>query len=66
LTRYRADGALDHSFGTGGKLTTDFGNAANPNEAANALAVQADGKLVAAGSAGAGFYQGLALARYRA
>jgi hypothetical protein len=36
-------GDLDPSFGTGGKVTTDIGGSAGPDQA-NALAVQADGK----------------------
>jgi uncharacterized delta-60 repeat protein len=47
LARYNRDGTLDTRFGTGGKVTTDFGT---DFDQANALAVQADGKLVAAGS----------------
>jgi uncharacterized delta-60 repeat protein len=46
LARYNPDGTLDTTFGTGGKVTTDFPGGGD----ANALAVQADGKLVAAGS----------------
>jgi uncharacterized delta-60 repeat protein len=46
LARYLPDGSLDPSFGTGGTVTTDFGNSLDE---ANALAVQGD-KLVAAGS----------------
>ena len=45
LARYHRDGTLDVSFGTGGKVTTDFG----AHDVANALVVQADGKLVVAG-----------------
>jgi len=41
------DGELDPSFGIGGQVATDFGRSA---ENANAVAVQADGKLVVAGS----------------
>jgi uncharacterized delta-60 repeat protein len=59
LVRYRANGTLDATFGTRGKVTTDF---AGQTDQANALALQVDGKLVAAGLAGADF----ALARYRA
>jgi len=44
--RYLPDGALDPTFGTGGKVTVDFGSVA---EAANAVALQADGKIVLAG-----------------
>ena len=43
-------------FGTAGKVRTDFGG----DEVANALAIQADGKIVAAGHKGRAF----ALARY--
>jgi uncharacterized delta-60 repeat protein len=60
LARYNPDGTLDASFGTGGTVTTDF---AGDSDGAQALAVQADGKLVAAGGAGPG--GDFALARYR-
>jgi len=60
LARYNPDGTLDPSFGTGGTVTTDFAGA---DDAAHALAVQADGKLVAAGEAGP--CCDFALARYR-
>jgi uncharacterized delta-60 repeat protein len=54
VTRYNADGSLDQGFGIGGKATAvDGGNA-------SALAVQADGKIVVAGSAHGDF----ALARF--
>jgi uncharacterized delta-60 repeat protein len=42
-----AAGDLDSSFGTGGKIATDFGALGS---AANAIAVQGDGKLVIAGT----------------
>jgi uncharacterized delta-60 repeat protein len=48
LARYNTDGTLDTSFGTGGKVTTDFSGF---SDQAHALAVQPDGKLVAAGRA---------------
>jgi uncharacterized delta-60 repeat protein len=47
LARYTADGSLDPSFDGDGKVKTDFGG---PDEA-NAVALQGDGKVVAAGSA---------------
>jgi uncharacterized delta-60 repeat protein len=47
LARFRSDGTLDPGFGTGGKVTTDFGGG---TDQIRGLAVQADGKLVAAGS----------------
>lgn len=46
LARYRPDGALDRSFGRGGKVLTALG----PAPGATELAIQPDGKLVAAGS----------------
>jgi uncharacterized delta-60 repeat protein len=48
LARYDADGALDPTFGAGGLVTTDF---AGFSDEAFALALQPDGKLVAAGDA---------------
>jgi uncharacterized delta-60 repeat protein len=63
LVRYNADGSLDTSFNGTGKVTTAIGSGP---ESANALALQPDGKLVAAGLS----YQGtpssndFALARY--
>jgi uncharacterized delta-60 repeat protein len=61
LARYNRDGTLDRTFGTGGRVTTGFGNAAQ----ATALVVQADGKLVAAGIAFTDAGEHFALARYR-
>lgn len=60
LARLNADGTLDAGFGTGGKLTTDFG--AGPDRAF-AVIVQPDGKIIAAGSTNNG--SRFALARYR-
>lgn len=52
LARYDAHGALDSSFGASGIVTTDFaGDPYGGSDGANALAVQPDGKLVAAGTA---------------
>jgi uncharacterized delta-60 repeat protein len=61
LVRYQADGTLDSTFGDGGNVTTEFG-ASWESEGAYALAIQADGKIVAAGRGGRTF----ALARYNA
>src|SRR6266516_3631488 len=48
LARYNTNGSLDATFGTGGKVTTDFnGN----DDAANAVVLQPDGKIVVAGEA---------------
>jgi uncharacterized delta-60 repeat protein len=59
LARYTKDGSLDTGFSGDGKVTTDFGGGGEP---ARAVVVQANGKIVAAGSAGSLF----ALARYNA
>lgn len=48
LTRYQRDGALDTTFGTGGKVVTPVGTMRN--DGAGALAVQADGRIVVAGA----------------
>jgi uncharacterized delta-60 repeat protein len=59
LIRYNTNGSLDTTFDGDGKVSTDF---AGTDEYANAMAIQADGKVVAAGFTGSGF----ALARYNA
>jgi uncharacterized delta-60 repeat protein len=45
LARYTMDGDLDPGFGVGGKITTNIGNIGG----ANAVRLQPDGKIVAAG-----------------
>lgn len=63
LARYTANGQLDTTFGTGGLVTTAFGN----NSAfVSALAIQADGKIVAVGNGGGDTDDGFTLARYLA
>ena len=47
LARYNTDGSLDTAFGTGGRVSTDFGSA----DEARAVAIQSDGKIVVAGYA---------------
>src|SRR6266704_1317908 len=48
VTRYNTNGTLDNTFGTGGKVRTDFpGLAAVPS----AVVIQPDGKIVVAGGA---------------
>ncbi len=56
LARYNADGSLDPSFGTGGKVITDFGG----SDLGRGVAIQANGKIVAVGYSNYNF----ALARY--
>ena len=51
LVRYNRDGSLDTGFGIGGKVITDL---SGPTEIALALAIQSDGRIVAAGVAYAG------------
>lgn len=58
LARYNEDGTLDNSFGTGGKITTDFNN---NSDGASSLVIQSDGKIVAVGFANNNDF---ALARY--
>jgi uncharacterized delta-60 repeat protein len=62
LARYNADGNLDSSFGVGGRVMTDF-DFGNPDsdEGAYALAIQSDGKIVAAGHMN---FDDFALVRY--
>ena len=61
LARYTVEGALDTSFGIGGRVTTDFAGA---SEAVNAVAIQSDGKIVAAGVRSPSGHAEFALARY--
>ena len=61
IARYNADGTLDTSFSTDGKVTTDFGG---NDDQARAVAIQPDGKIVAAGFANDGSDNNFALARY--
>lgn len=56
LARYNSDGSLDKSFNGDGKKITSIGN----YDAINAMALQADGKIVVAGASDSDF----ALARY--
>ena len=64
LARYHADGSPDLSFGSGGKVTTVF--PAGPS-AANALAVQTNGKILLAGTVVTSDYNtAWGLARYLA
>ncbi len=60
LARFLASGALDGSFGDGGRVMTNVGATAQ----ANALVVQPDGKLVAAGVTDDGTGGRFALVRY--
>jgi len=66
VQRFNPDGSLDATFGSGGKVVTDF---AGREDAANALAITADGNLVLAGITIEGTdsepEQNVAVARYK-
>ena len=62
LARYNTDGSLDTTFSSDGRTTTDF---TSRKDGAWSVALQADGKIVAAGEAGLGFANPtFALCRY--
>ena len=61
LVRYTSSGALDTSFGTGGKVTTPIGSG---TDFGRAVALQSDGKIVVAGSSTSGGKDDFALVRY--
>lgn len=67
LLRYNSDGSVDPTFGNGGTVTTNIGV---DDDQAYAIALQSDGKIVAAGRRGIQFYPtdqrkgNVALARY--
>jgi uncharacterized delta-60 repeat protein len=62
LARYTSTGALDTSFGSGGKVTTDFGS---NNDYGYSVALQSDGKIIVAGASYNGSNYDFALARYK-
>ncbi|MGE0534861.1 MAG: hypothetical protein AB7O68_07790 [Pirellulales bacterium] len=61
LARYNVDGTLDTSFDGDGKVQTAIGTAFST---ISAMAIQADGRIVVAGSAFVGAHQSFAVARY--
>lgn len=61
LVRYNLDGTLDNTFGTGGIVMTPIGSAA---DAALCVALQSDGKIVAAGYSFNGVKFDAAVVRY--
>lgn len=60
VARYNSDGRLDAGFGNGGTLTTDI---AGGTDSAQAVVIQSDGRIVAAGRAFRSNFD-LTLARY--
>lgn len=63
LARYNADGSLDSGFDTDGKVTTNFGGSGDSDQALD-MAIQTNGKIVAAGFTGFSSTEDFALARY--
>ncbi len=59
LARFDADGSLDQSFGDNGRVMPTIG----PSGILHAVAIQADGKIVAAGVSGSGFDKRFAIIR---
>ena len=62
LARYESDGTLDTTFGTGGIVLTPVGTLA---DAANAISLQPDGRILLAGGAATATGSDFAVARYR-
>ena len=60
LARFNPNGTVDTSFGTGGKVTTDFNEGST---VANEVEIAPDGKIVAAGSFNRGANRGV-ISRY--
>ncbi len=60
LVRYNRDGSLDTGFGAGGMVINTFSG----NDRARSVALQADGKIVVAGTGYIGGTENLVLARY--
>ena len=54
-------GSLDNTFGTGGKVTTDFGSS---DDGGQSIAIQSDGKILVAGWSGNYSNEDFALVRY--
>ena len=61
LARYNTDGSVDTSFGNSGKITTAVGAGA---DIAWGIAIQTDGKIVAAGQSSGGWNDDFAVVRY--
>src|ERR1041385_6705509 len=62
VARYNVDGSLDATFGNNGIVTTAVGDQA----IANAVALQADGRIVVAGSGGTNNQMSFVAVRYNA
>jgi uncharacterized delta-60 repeat protein len=62
LARYNSNGTLDATYGTGGKVFTDFSSGVDQ---AYSMALQPDGKVVAAGLVGYAGVINIGIARYK-
>jgi uncharacterized delta-60 repeat protein len=62
VLRLQPDGVLDTTFGTNGKVTFDLGG---PDDNASSVALQADGKIVVAGTSNALGNPDFAVARFQ-
>ena len=60
VARFNSNGSLDPTFGFAGEIITPFGT----SDDVRAVALQPDGKIIAAGSTSNGTNTGIALARY--
>ena len=63
MAKFTKTGALDNTFGTGGKVMTSFGNG---YAAAQAIAIQPDGKIILAGYVTTTNAEDFAVVRYNA
>ncbi len=61
LVRYNANGSLDNTFGSGGKVTTAIGT---DDDYGESVAIQSDGRIVVAGYSYDGSVYDFALVRY--
>lgn len=61
VIRYKANGNIDESFGTTGKLIADFGG----DDGGTAAALQSDGKIIVAGVSSISFVYSFAMIRYK-
>ena len=61
VARYRVSGLLDSTFGSGGKVFTDFDKG---EDTARGVAMQSNGRIVVAGEAQFGKFRKMAVARY--
>jgi uncharacterized delta-60 repeat protein len=61
LARFNINGSTDNNFGTNGIVITDFGSYDN----LTSMALQPDGKIIAAANSGLGLVQNIALAKYK-